>query len=279
MRRMTCQDIQKVDLEILKHIDSFCKDRKICYFLDSGTLLGAARHGGFIPWDDDADIVMPRPDYDRFVREYCDSRKYRLYAPSRGNCYLHFARLCEMERTFFGQKARWTREDPGVGVDIFPLDGAPDSTEEYDRFQERVVKVRNKILRLRHLISRKPRPLRRDLFGFAKDCVHLAARVFRLIIFPWTMRWNLSRLHRLRLKYSYETSKRCFYIAVTTGRKKYWHRKWFSDKVFLDFCGERFPAPAGYDERLTTEYGDWRTPPSENERTSHDARQTMWWRD
>ena len=279
MRKMDIREIQDISLEMLRHIDEFCRNHGIRYFLDSGTLLGAARSGKFILWDDDADIVMPRPDYDRFVREYEDTEKFRLFAPSRGNCYLHYARLCEMEKTYFKQKLRWTFEDPGVGVDILPMDGAPDSLEEYDKFQALIVKVRNKIWKLRQVISKKTWALRSDWFGFTKDCAHWAIWVFLRINFSWMMRLNLWRIRRLRLKYPYETSAHCFYIAVITGRKKYWHHDWFADVDYLDLCGEKFPAPAGYDERLTAEYGDWRTPPPESSRLSHECNQTMWWRD
>ena len=72
MTEMTIEEIQKVSLEILRHIDSFCREHNIQYFLDSGTLIGAARHKGFIPWDDDMDIRMPRPDYERFISEFVD---------------------------------------------------------------------------------------------------------------------------------------------------------------------------------------------------------------
>lgn len=132
MTRMTTEEVQRVSLDVLRHIDEFCKAKDITYFLDAGTLIGAMRHGGFIPWDDDADVLMPRQDYDRFIREYTDGDNYRLYDPSKGNSYLPYARLCEMSKTFFGQHLPWTKESPGVGVDVFPLDGAPASKEQYD---------------------------------------------------------------------------------------------------------------------------------------------------
>ena len=70
MKEMTIQEIQQVTLEILKDVHEFCVDNNIRYSLSGGTLLGAIRHNGFIPWDDDADIQLPRPDYDRFIRTY-----------------------------------------------------------------------------------------------------------------------------------------------------------------------------------------------------------------
>ena len=282
MKRMENKDIHAVNLELLKHIDEFCCDRNISYFLDSGTLLGAARNGEFIPWDDDADIVMPRPDYERFVKEYVDSETYRLYEPSKRNSFLPYARLCEMRRTFFKQVNPWTLESPGVGVDIFPLDGAPDSSEEFDALIGRMVKIRNRLWELRTILKGRERfAYRTSPYGFLKDCVHYAIYILRSLSFPVRQIWrNMDKFRRLRLRHPYETSNKCFYMVVqSVAKKRLWRKEWFADKVYLDLCGEKFPAPSGYDERLTATYGDWRTPPPESERNGHTAVQTMWWRD
>lgn len=280
MRRMENKDIHAVDLELLKHIDAFCRDRNITYFLDCGTLLGAARDGGFIPWDDDADIVMPRPDYERFVKEYVDSDGYRLYAPSRKNCFLPYARLCEMQRTYFRQVSIWTKESPGVGVDIFPLDGAPNSAEEYDKLSTKIVKFRDRIWRLRSVLSGKNKiTFRKDVWGFIKDCAHYIEFKIYGINPELFIKWNISCIRKLRLRRHYEACNNCFYIVVNSSRGKLWRREWFSDKVYISLCGEKFPAPKGYDARLTAEYGDWRTPPPESARAGHSNAQTMYWRD
>ena len=280
MKKMEIREIQAVTLEILRNIDKFCRERGIRYFLDSGTLLGAARHGGFIPWDDDADLVMPRPDYERFISEYVDSDEYRLYSPSRQNCFLPYSRLCEMKRTYFKQVSIWTREEPGVGIDIIPLDGAPDSVEEYDKLSEKIVKLRNRVWGLRSIISKRAGfHFRRTLWGFAKDCVHFLVRKIRELNPEFFIRRNLLKFRQLRLKYPYDISNNCFYIVVNYGRRKYWRKEWFADVAYLDFCGEKYPVPIGWEMRLRTEYGDWKTPPPESERVGHESCQTMWWRD
>ena len=280
MTQMGINEIQDISLAILKHIDAFCRDKGLRYYLDSGTLLGAARHNGFIPWDDDADIVMPRPDYERFVNEYIDCDEYRLYAPQKNNSFLPYARLCEMKRTYFGQVSIWTRESPGVGVDIFPLDGAPDSAEEYDKLSVKIVTARDKIWRLRSILSGRIKiAFRKDLWGFAKDCIHyIVFRTYRANP-EFFIKRHINSIRKLRLKYPYEACNNCFYIVINSSRGKFWRKEWFSDATYLDFCGERFPVPIGYDARLTAEYGDWRTPPPESERMGHSKCQTMYWRD
>ena len=280
MKLMTNKEIQAINLDILRRIDKFCKHRSITYFLDSGALLGAARNGEFIEWDDDADIVMPRPDYERFVAEYEDDAEYKLYAPSRGNCFLPYARLCEMQRTYFGQSSRWTDENPGVGVDIMPLDGAPDMIEDYDKHAARIVELRDKLwLSRSELSGRRKIIFRREIFGFIKDCVHYMAMVLRRPFSRFLIKRNLQKIRHLRLKYPYNTSSHCFYIVVQSGRRRFWLKEWFSQTVNLKLCGESYPAPIGWDSRLAAAYGDWRTPPPESERNGHTNVQKMYWRD
>lgn len=276
MKRMTTKEIQDVSLEILKTIDEFCQAHKIRYWLDSGTLIGAIRHRGFIPWDDDLDICMPRPDYERFLNEYKDSAKYKLYAPEKRNCFLFYARLCEMEKTFFQVNAKWATDNPGVGVDIFPVNGAPDTIEEFDTVLELTQKNREALLEYRRLF--KVQRFRRSPWGFAKDCVHVISKFTRRAIWRRHIMSLLAEQVELFRKYDYEKSSHCYYLALSMSRKKYWKRAWFDKLIEVDFCGEKFMAPSGYDERLSAEYGDYMTPPPKSEQVVHSAWQTMWWR-
>ena len=162
---------------------------------------------------------------------------------------------------------------------MFPLDGAPATAEEYDALARRIVKFRNRIWVLRSSLQ-SDFTFRSTPSGFLKDCAHcLAAKVRRLIAPGFFIARNIAKMRALRLSHPYETSSNCFCIIVNSSRGKFWRREWFDEGVEVDLCGSRFMAPAGFDERLSAEYGDWRKPPPESERMGHIAFQTMWWRD
>ena len=99
MKEMTTADIQQVSLDILKDIHSFCQKENIKYSLAYGTLIGAIRHRGFIPWDDDVDIMMPRPDYERFIRTYHSAQGYEIL-PEGEESMIAMARVYDVQRTY-----------------------------------------------------------------------------------------------------------------------------------------------------------------------------------
>ena len=277
MERLNVKEIQRVSLDILNHVDAFCRANKIQYFLDSGTLIGAARNKGFVPWDDDIDIVMPRPDYARFQREFIDSVEYKLFSPSRGNSFLPYVRVCEMTRTYLVSKSKWTQDKPGLGIDIFPLDGAPDSIEQFDKLTLNYVQQRNNLWRLRAAIS--PRKLTCCHFiEIAKAAIHTCRRCLFKWYFDRQIVAALNSILKLQEKYDYNKSSACYYIGVNYGRRKYWRKEWFDESIEMEFCGRQYPVPKGYAKRLTAEYGDWRTPSAKSDRNNHATIQEAYWR-
>ena len=143
--------LQRVELEILLEIDRVCREHGIKYFLDSGTMLGAARHGGFIPWDDDIDISMLRDDYDRFLEVAQDSLGEKYFVQTRKTdpkATNSFAKVRKNGTTCIEYSAKLDGSHTGIWVDIFPFDTVL-NTEENKKRKKKQWRLAHKMLNLR----------------------------------------------------------------------------------------------------------------------------------
>ena len=142
MREMTLRDIQLESLEILKVVHHFCVENDIKYSLAYGTLIGAIRHKGFIPWDDDLDIMMTRPDYEKFCNTFKADGFEVISRENRKDCLLSFARVCDTRKTAIKTMEPWIRNlgNLGVWIDIFPIDSVPD---DFDSFHKLFVVIKD----------------------------------------------------------------------------------------------------------------------------------------
>lgn len=119
--KLTIEEIKKISLDILVDIDKFCNENNITYFLACGTLLGSIKYKDYIPWDDDIDVMMPRPDYERFIEEYHNS-DYKVLKPEVGMFF--YAKVYDDKTVEYEKGYDYNKYNPiGVSVDIFPLDG------------------------------------------------------------------------------------------------------------------------------------------------------------
>ena len=137
MKLMNNDDIKKVSLEILSDVHDFCVANNLHYSLAYGTLIGAVRHKGFIPWDDDIDIIMPRKDYERFFKLY-KSDRFQVSCPSLNNSYLFFGRVYDTKTYVKAWRPQTTLQNTGVWIDVFPIDYVPN---ELGAFENEVSKI------------------------------------------------------------------------------------------------------------------------------------------
>ncbi|MBQ3700904.1 MAG: LicD family protein [Prevotella sp.] len=143
VKELTLEDIQEESKRILKVIDSFCIKNKISYSLGYGALIGAIRHKDCIPWDDDIDIIMTRPNYNRLVELFNNSQiaqenELEFFAPELGNSFFSIARICDMKRTRVRKYYQWTDAETGLWIDIFPIDSMPEDGGKALRIQSSI---------------------------------------------------------------------------------------------------------------------------------------------
>lgn len=258
-RELTLAEIQHTGLEILKVVHEFCKENGIRYSLAYGTLLGAIRHKGFIPWDDDVDIMMPRPDYERFCRTFRHNGYQVVYNGNRKDCLIAFARVCDTKDTFITSLCPWIRssENLGMWIDIFPLDGAPDDPAEMKELHSTA-----KDIRLRSDKSRRAlRPLfvKGESLGFNINT--LKKRLFSL--FTPKPEDYVQEMCRLCSSIPYGSTGHVSQLAFPNT---FLHLNLSDFDSYTDVMFENtaFHAAVGYENILKTMYGDYmKLPPVE----------------
>ena len=277
MKQMTLGEIQQESLSILKTVDRFCRERGIRYGLAYGTLLGAVRHKGFIPWDEDIDVMMLRPDYDRFVREF-KAPGLKLYAPETDDhCWLAFARVCDTEKTVVRTLIPWVdpkAEDTGLWIDIFPLDPVPDDTEAYTAVYNKAHALYKELAHFRRTKGKVSAefPARRRRKNFLQKLLHPI--------------WHFSDPRVPRDKFlrflkelpPYGTTDHVGRLTNANCIGDCFLRADFENPVRLPFEDGEFFAPRGYDQVLTGMYGDYMQLPPEDQRVYRPEYVKFYWK-
>lgn len=260
MKELSLQELKDIEFEILKMFDAFCKENNIRYFISHGTLLGAIRYKGFIPWDDDVDLLIPREDYNRLLALFEDNERYRLYAYEKDPEYLFpIAKLCDMTT----RKDEFSYEhgvDLGVDIDLFPLDAWDDDLEKAKQ-EAKYIKRNMFYLSLSKL--KKPdslNPLKRFVKGVLMIyCKMMGSKYFIKKILKASCKEGQQGNNYLGCK------AWCVY-----GERGIIPTEVFAETIDIEFEGEFFPAPKGYDTYLTCLYGDYLPePPKEKQKTHH----------
>ena len=272
---LTLQEIQAQSLEILQAIHDFCITKDIKYSLAYGTLIGAIRHKGFIPWDDDIDIIMPRPDYERFVTSF-HNPGLGILSEKDPDYYLDYCRVFDTVKTGSDSILPIGKNyHGGVWVDVFPADGVSDNKEELSRNVGLLHK--NWMMQLRYRYSLASL---RDIFRKCdiKDTLILSAIKLsgkgrkRLDANNQVIRQNARRI-------PYGSTGHWSQLAVLdVGDREHHLLEDFEDTLDAPFEGRTFKIMRGYDRVLRNIYGDYMQFPPEDQRQPKHGHITIYWK-
>ncbi len=259
--KFSLNKLKVIELGILNHLDSVCEKHNLKYFLSGGTLLGAIRHKGFIPWDDDIDIAMPRGDYHKLIELTKDDDRYKTISHYHTKNYFYpFAKMIDT-KTIAREKAiyKWQIDDLGVYIDIFPVDGMP---TDYQKRQKHIKKIEfNKTMLFLSLCKSTPKSL-----SFIKRILKPFAKQYASIV---GYKYWLNQVEELARKYPLENSEIAGAIVAIYGQREILPSWVFEVGDRIEFEGSMYFAPVGRHEYLTSLYGDYMQLPPIDKRKSH----------
>lgn len=244
-------ELQKIQLSMLKDFDAVCQRHRISYQLFSGTALGAVRHKGFIPWDDDIDVVMLREDYERFfdsASKELDSNKYYVQREFSEHWPMFFSKL-RLNGTTYIEKyhSHDARIHQGIYIDIFPCDNLSDS-----RLMQKLQYIASKIVIAKSLYARGYETNSTVKKCFMQFCRILPTEPFKRLC--------------IRRNDSSSLKVHTFFGGGKKFERSIYLREWFEQSVKMRFEDSGFPVSAHYDEMLRVMYGDYMIMPTLEQR-------------
>ena len=253
------EQLKQCELEILKHFIRVCEKLKLKYYLMGGTLLGAVRHQGFIPWDDDIDVGMSREDYEIFVNQAQELLPQKYFVQthlSDPNYPLNFAKIRNSETTFWETAVRDLDMNHGVFIDVFPLDVYPD-----DKDKQKTLEIKKRFLTSRITdIFYAEVPLKRTFAGK----VQLA---LSKVCYP---DFRKAVIKKEQLIKSVKKGTKLANHGGAWGEKEIVPAEWYGEGAVLEFEGLTVLGPEKYELWLKQVYGDYmKLPPIEKRVTHH----------
>ena len=258
------RSVQLTQLDISKEIKKICEKHQIPYFLDGGSLLGAVRHQGFIPWDDDMDFGMLREDYERFLQIAPQELPAPLFLQTTetdsGYGYA-FAKIRNRDSLYLERVSQNSTENHGIFVDIFPYDALPDDARKAQKLYHQLTALKM-ILKVK--VHYKPWNASENI-NKKRWFLYLPAR-FLSVFMPKER--IVKQYNRIATRYNSSSTAR--YYAQVAESFGHWEmeRAFFSSRVELPFENVTFSAPGDYDGFLTAGYGDYMKLPPEDKRSS-----------
>lgn len=262
LRKIELEELKDVVYSILCSFADFCDENELRYYLFGGTLLGAVRHKDFIPWDDDIDVCMPRPDYERFI-ELTRNSPWKYYEVKQ---YTQtFIKMVDRRTVFYERLIKENIRAECVFIDIFPIDGAADDITQRQKHFRKMSKL-IRVLHYRICDWKK-------VFAEAKEKTtqkKLKMMTFSAIALLASVRFIQKKIDRTAQTYRYEDSNKIGVSVWGWGEKDVLDKAESEKRVKLPFRDRKFWCQGCYVESLTKKYGDYmQVPPPERRPQFH----------
>ena len=264
MIKLNLKQIQNEELNMLKIILEFLKKYDIKYFICGGTAIGAIRHKGFIPWDDDIDIMIPRPDFEKFQKIVKENGKklnddLEVISYDLGNMSFPFCKIGN-KNLLLDEVCVQEENQNYLWIDVFPIDGLPENQKEIERFYKKVLKMRKCLI-----ISCSNK---KHLIHYCKIKIYIIPKLIMRFFLKNKKDKIAKRYSEFIKKYNYENSRYVGVVAWGYGSQEKLHKEKINDFT-CDFEGLKVNLLECYDEYLTNLYGDYMLIPPIEKRFDH----------
>lgn len=255
MKTIKPDELKIIQLNILDNLSKFCIKNKIHYILSYGTLIGAVRHNGYIPWDDDIDICMPRPDYERFLSLFNKKNENYKVMEHRidKNYKLPFAKVYDTNTII--NEYLYIKDNFGVYIDVFPIDGIKSDN------QIKLSILYNKLLNTKRAIIKNSQRsiLKKVILSIGKIIIH-----------PISIHCILKKITNISTIASFNDSQYAANIVSPYGKCEIMPKELFQEFTMHKFENGEYKIPKEYDKYLKNIYGDYmQLPPIEKQVTHH----------
>ena len=269
MKAIDTKELRSLLLELLDYYVSICEQNNIRYFLGGGTILGAIRHKGFIPWDDDIDVMMPRSDYNKFigiVTNIPNSRYSFLYHKNTKNYGFTFGKLQVNDTVLIEGDLFEKFGNIGVHIDIFPIDGLPSESKAIERHFSRIMFYRDLVaIATTKTIWRKP--------YFSKILRIILQYTFFKIV---PTRHIVDSMESYLSRFDFDKSNFVACLVGSYGRKELMNKDQVDSYILVTFESKKYRVPIGYDKYLKDHYGDYMKLPPAEKQHGHSNRTIYW---